>query len=530
MPTLTFDLDLSGNSPYNLISSEAVALTGSLTYRSFAPKYGPYYYESVEVRDAHTLRVLVKDIEYQCKDLATAATAVTGKDLYRTVIVLNTAISNDILVSYQTIGGEYVQDYSAIQVLTNNLLADTRPLGWPGIVGKPQTYDPTMHLHALGDATGFEYLVSALEMVRQTILSGDQIQSDAILRYIDDRMVELSNLVSAGSRDLSYSAMLAAQSAKNTSDTTQSDLSLRQQELIALSTQLSALLQRVQAVEASSALSHDEVSTYLNSYPITYGNAQSPVLSNQLPVGLSSPVQYAGMSDTVLVDEDYYVLDGDGRAHIAMSNVSADYYSGAVLRSKLQIYKEATTGYLKVSLSISVPDTRQNDYTGLYSKAMVVKLHPFDFLHDDGTMGAASAWYCDLNVNNTRIDPTVGQVSVRVLSELNETIVTNQSKVALADTLRKHLFDTRADYNVKGYAQVDNRSAVNLSIPLGTEVVINARLSTISLSDVQRTMSVLMSHSGDITQSTMNGTSLSEQTVHTNPRGGRAVALNVTLA
>jgi len=528
--TLTFDLDLSGQSPYNQISAEAVSLSGSRTYRSFAPKYAPYFYDSIVVRDAHTQRVLVKDIEYQCQDLAQTATVNSGRDVYRSVVVLNTAVSNDILVDYQTIGGEYVQDYTGIQALVNNLLADTRPLGWPNVVGKPQTFDPTMHLHSLGDVTGFEYVISAMEMIRQAILGGDQIQSDAILRYIDERMVELTNMISSGSRDLSYSAMLTAQAAKNAADAVQGDVTLRQQELTQLSATLRELLKRVQSVEDRSALAHSELSYYLGTYPITYGNAASPVLTNQLPQAATTPIQYGGMFQTVMLDDDYYVLSNTGQTYMKVGNVSSDYYSNAAFKVKLQAYKEEGTGYLKLVLSLNVLDTRLANLTGVYCKSMTVKVQPFQFIRDDGTLGSVNAWYSDININNTRIDPTVSVLSYRVYPSATDTIVSTQNKASVAEDIRKYLLDARADYNVKGYGQVDNRSAILLNIPVGTEVVMSMRLAAVSVGDVQRQICVNFSHVGDITNAVIQNNALIETVAQANPRGNRptCVAVNVT--
>lgn len=521
MPTIfTFPYDPTGQAPSNLIIDEAVILTANQTNRSFTPQYAPFYYDSVVVREAGTLRVLVKDVEYRGYDLASMPTERSGKEVFKTLVVTNKAVSQNLKITYQTVGAEYVQDYSSIQGLVDNLINDSRPLGWPSVLGKPLEYDPSMHLHTLGDVVGFEFVVNALESVKNAILMGDQKQSDAILQYIDQRITDLIALINLNANDLGSQAMLTAQTAKNNSIDLSTVSSNQLRDITTLTRTLRDLDIRIKRYEDLAALAESSINTYLSSYPVALSVGSSPTLNHPLPITVTSPVVYVASDADITLSDDYYTLDLLGVAHVAKEYIALDYYQDSALKVKLSKVKEAATGFLRLDLSLQVPDTRAADLTGNYSKGMDVKIYPLIFGGGEGGLFPVNAWYANFNIVNRRIDTQVDTPLYRVEGDLTNTPITSDSWSSIVNSMQKYLIDTRADYNVAGYGSSTSRKAVTLHIPIGTEIQISFKLSADTLTNVEKPIIMNFSHSGSIYAASIQDSILTEQLLYANPRAG----------
>lgn len=178
-----YPLDPTGVSPDNLVVGEIHELPNR-TVRAFAPLYGGFFSESVVVRDRATGLPLVKGTQYRAAELYEFPTGRWGKEICGIILVLDPAVSNSVELDYQALGGEYSTNVDAIISMLNDLMID-RPVSWPDIIGKPDEYNPAAHFHDAGDIYGFEYVVNAIERLRQAILTGDSASHDELLRYID---------------------------------------------------------------------------------------------------------------------------------------------------------------------------------------------------------------------------------------------------------------------------------------------------------------------------------------------------------
>lgn len=185
---VAYPLDLTGVSADNFIQGEAHTLTHNRPVRVLVPIYGGFFTESVTVVDQVGNRVLVKDTDYECAELYEVPTAKSGKEVCALILVTNTAVSDNVAVSYQAVGGEYSNSPEALLTIVSALENDNRPVTWPAIINKPSEFPPSHHLHDVGDVYGFEYLVHALERIRRAIEVGDSLQHDQIFRYIDNVM------------------------------------------------------------------------------------------------------------------------------------------------------------------------------------------------------------------------------------------------------------------------------------------------------------------------------------------------------
>jgi len=190
LPVIRHDLDLTGASPDNLVVGEPHALSNR-RYRVFAPTYGAFYAESAVVRDATTGQPLAQN-QYYFGEALEQPTLETGKSIYAVVVISDPTVSPNVVIDYQALGGPYYASYAAIIQALETVAIDNRPVSWPSIPDKPDEFPPTWHLHDIGDLYGFEYLVNALDRLRDAILMGDQMSHNEIFAYIDEMLRRLN--------------------------------------------------------------------------------------------------------------------------------------------------------------------------------------------------------------------------------------------------------------------------------------------------------------------------------------------------
>jgi hypothetical protein len=194
-----YPLDYTGTSASNLIKNEQVTLAPGQV-RAFTPLYSPFFKKNISIIDATTGLELTTS-QYSCKVICASASAIAGagNEVYSIVIILDDAVSNSLVVGYQTVGGPYTTDYEAIMGLVNNLLTTNQvgnndPVDWDVVEHLPEGFPENLHLHPLGQTTGWEFLAATLEKLRQAILLGDQLSKSFVLSYVDTAIGQVVNI------------------------------------------------------------------------------------------------------------------------------------------------------------------------------------------------------------------------------------------------------------------------------------------------------------------------------------------------
>lgn len=191
---IRYPYDITGVNPNNLVSGEKVT-TPTRRIRAIAPQYGPFYSDSVKVRDITNNRDLVRDVDFVTDQLYQVPTEKAAKTVESIILIVNQAVSNNLEITYQSVGGEYSYSVQAILDQIENLDLDNRPVEWGNIINRPDRFVPTPHLHDFGDVYGLEYLVNAVYRVRDAILLGDVASHDEIYSYIDMLMDQTGDLI-----------------------------------------------------------------------------------------------------------------------------------------------------------------------------------------------------------------------------------------------------------------------------------------------------------------------------------------------
>jgi hypothetical protein len=70
-------------------------------------------------------------------------------------------------------------------------MLDHRPVDWVNILNKPFDYPPSMHNHMLEDVYGFEYIVVALERLRNSITLSNIPAFEALVDWVKSRTLDV---------------------------------------------------------------------------------------------------------------------------------------------------------------------------------------------------------------------------------------------------------------------------------------------------------------------------------------------------
>lgn len=198
---IQYPLDPTGVNPNNLVQNEPHELIANRTFRAIAPNYGGFFTESLQVFDAATGRQLTDGSngtvkQYYACEYYELPSERYGKEICAIVMIVDPAVSNNVTINYQTLGGPYGTSAQAIIQMIEALGLDNRPVAWGDIIGKPSEFPPSKHLHDIGDVYGFEYVVHALDRIRDAIEIGDQASHDIIYAYIDAAIAAMQNTTS----------------------------------------------------------------------------------------------------------------------------------------------------------------------------------------------------------------------------------------------------------------------------------------------------------------------------------------------
>lgn len=262
---IRFNVDLTGVNPNNRVDGELHSLPNKIN-RSIATTYGPYFTDTLEVFDATTGARLVRDIHYKCLDVVGLPTAQSGKEICTVVVVTNPSVSNLVRLNYQALGGGYERTYEAIRMLMDTLLNDARPINWPSVLNRPSDFNPSHHLHRVGDAIGFEYMVSELERLKAAVLMGDETAHVEILAYVDMRIDGLRQLLEDTQYTITLLAVTGATDANNSATAALSQVNMMAQDIDTINAAIDSIAAEMNAIFSMQASSESDAIALIQQY------------------------------------------------------------------------------------------------------------------------------------------------------------------------------------------------------------------------------------------------------------------------
>ncbi len=174
MPTTEFQFDPTGVNPNNLISDEIHTLTeGSFDdYKFIIPEFSPFFTTNLSIvyKDLNGVSsFLVEGPDYTLGLPYYGAVRAIGIPVYGAIVFNNTLINGTISITYQTIGGDWVND--SAQLYTNLAQIGYSPIVayYEQISNLPSSFPPLSHDQKLNSLMGQDDLIAAINNLANTI-------------------------------------------------------------------------------------------------------------------------------------------------------------------------------------------------------------------------------------------------------------------------------------------------------------------------------------------------------------------------
>lgn len=222
-----YPLDLSGESAENLVLNEPQTLLPGLN-RTAVPNYGVFYTKDLVVIDAANGEELTPSTDYVPIAYVEEASDRSGLEVCAAIVVTNSNVSDNILMTYRVVGGEFSKLTSVLISYLETINIDERTVAWGDLLGKPSLFPPASHLHDIGDIYGWEYVVEAIGKVREAILYGDVQSHEEIINSINSRYESLSAQMAEGNDTLIQALNTHTSDKDNPHDTTKDQVGLGQ--------------------------------------------------------------------------------------------------------------------------------------------------------------------------------------------------------------------------------------------------------------------------------------------------------------
>lgn len=194
VPTFYLTRDITGSLSDNLITNERHTVQ-DLPFRIIVPNFGGFYVDDLIVNSINTTTnvstLLVKDVDYKCLEVDILDTAETGKEVAH-VILIN-KVTNDLTfdITYQAIGGSNSPNISVLMQAFDDLNINNKVRNWLDVAHKPDAYPPNDHRHDSADIYGLEYIVKALDNIKNAVTDASY---DLIHQYLIEKIkIKLDN-------------------------------------------------------------------------------------------------------------------------------------------------------------------------------------------------------------------------------------------------------------------------------------------------------------------------------------------------
>lgn len=189
-PVIRYGLDPTAVNPDNLVMNEKHVLANR-RIRAISPVEGAFYGENVIVSEDSSGRILTKGIHYVPQEYYRTPSELYGKAVYGILLVIDPAVTSHITINYQVVGGIYSGTTDTLKHLLEQVRDDGTEFSFYDVVGRPDAYAPTPHFHSLDNGMKFEYIVHALERIRNAILWADSPAYNDIYEYIQNLLREI---------------------------------------------------------------------------------------------------------------------------------------------------------------------------------------------------------------------------------------------------------------------------------------------------------------------------------------------------
>ena len=170
-----YPLDYTGQALTNYITGEQQILTAvnHRNYHFIVPKFAPFFVNNFRIflNNNGQMRALEEGKDYLFSLPFIGASRGCATPVYGAISFNNLQLAGVIVLSYQTLGGDWVLDTEAALEVAANAVYNPRVTSWEVITNAPTTFPPVPHAWDLIDMVGEKELVDQLQKIEQAILS-----------------------------------------------------------------------------------------------------------------------------------------------------------------------------------------------------------------------------------------------------------------------------------------------------------------------------------------------------------------------
>lgn len=241
-----YPLDLTGNHPDNRVMAEVHSITPQ--ERIFNVMAGAFYTESVQI--TYLGEQLKAHEDFRFHRVVEDAIRQSGKDVAMLIEITDKAISGDIEVRYQAVGGEFQNIHESLVDMLENYKHDARGTFYKDIIEKPRFFEPVRHLTSIYDIYGLNPITGPLnELVSIARHRATKENSSLLIRL--HRIEQMIHDADLGNLDLSGIANLRNELNQVKKQVAAADITALTQSFnalkSALESQISGLTEKVDA-------------------------------------------------------------------------------------------------------------------------------------------------------------------------------------------------------------------------------------------------------------------------------------------
>lgn len=241
-----YPLDLTGNHPDNRVMAEVHSITPQ--ERIFNVMAGAFYTESVQITYLGDRLTAHEDFRFH--RVVEDAIRQSGKDVAMLIEITDKAISGDIEVRYQAVGGEFQNIHESLVDMLENYKHDARGTFYKDIIEKPRFFEPVRHLTSIYDIYGLNPITGPLnELVSIARHRATKENSSLLIRL--HRIEQMIHDADLGNLDLSGIANLRNELNQVKKQVAAADITALTQSFnalkSALESQISGLTEKVDA-------------------------------------------------------------------------------------------------------------------------------------------------------------------------------------------------------------------------------------------------------------------------------------------
>lgn len=176
---LVYPFDPTGRQASNKITAEQQVLTArnGRDFQFLVPRYAPYFPESMEITFKGTdnvVKVWTRGQDWFPSHEFIAASLATAKEVFGSVSVFKTDLSGVVSMSYQTTGGDWVQETGKISEILADRLYNPRIAVWDEVANIPYAFPVINHEWNLDDLVGMSEVREEIAAIGEQLRSSGQ--------------------------------------------------------------------------------------------------------------------------------------------------------------------------------------------------------------------------------------------------------------------------------------------------------------------------------------------------------------------